>query len=461
MNIQELIRQRGRENFTLHDLYLNSQMVKVLKTIGFDRHYVKAEGAYLFDDQDNRYLDLLSGFGVFSLGRNHPQIVQALKDVLSAELPNLVQLDVSLLSGILAEKLVAISPEGLDRVFFANSGTETVEAAIKFSRYATGKSKIIYCRGGYHGLSLGSLSATGDTHYKQGFGPLVPDFIEVPFGDLAALERALSQKDVAAFITEPIQGHGVWIPDDHYLPQAAELTRRYEALFIADEVQTGLGRTGKWWAVEHWSVTPDILCMAKALSGGFIPVGALVCKEWIFDRVFNRMDRAVVHGSTFGKSNLAMAAGLATLEVLESENLIEKSAQSGQAIIDALQPLVGEYECLKEIRGKGMMIALEFTEPHSLSLKMSWKMLEATNKGLFSQMITVPLFSRHRILSQVAGHGMNIVKFIPPLILTESDIKWIIDATKSVIHDAHRGPAAVWDLGKTLATKALRRKVST
>lgn len=461
MNIQELIQQRGKENFALHDRYLNSQMVKVLKTIGFDRRYVKAEGAYLFDDQGNRYLDLLSGFGVFALGRNHPQIVQVLKDVLCADLPNLVQLDVSLLSGLLAEKLAAISPEGLERVFFANSGTETIEAAIKFSRYATGKSKIVYCRGGYHGLSLGSLSATGDAHYKQGFGPLVPDFIEIPFGDLAALEEALSQKDVAAFITEPIQGHGVWIPDDDYLPEAAKLTRHYGALFIADEVQTGLGRTGKWWAVEHWSVVPDILCMAKALSGGFVPVGALVCKEWIFDRVFNRMDRAVVHGSTFGKNNLAMAAGLATLEVLTSENLIEKSAQSGQTIIDALQPLVGEYECLKEIRGKGMMIALEFTEPKSLSLRMSWKMLEAANKGLFSQMITVPLFARHRILSQVAGHGLNIVKFIPPLTLSEFDIKWIIDAVNNVVTDAHRGPAAVWDLGKTLATKALRIKAGT
>ena len=461
MNIQELIQQHSKRNFALHDRYLNSQMVKVLKTIGFDRHYVKAEGAYLFDDRGNRYLDLLSGFGVFALGRNHPQIVQALKDVLCADLPNLVQLDVSLLSGLLAEKLVAISPAGLDRVFFANSGTETIEAAIKFSRYATGKSKIIYCRGGYHGLSLGSLSATGDSHYKQGFGPMVPDFIEIPFNDLDALEAALSQQDVAAFITEPIQGHGVWIPDDRYLPEAAELTRRHGALFIADEIQTGLGRTGKWWAVEHWSVTPDILCMAKALSGGFVPVGALTCKEWIFDRVFNRMDRAVVHGSTFGKNNLAMAAGLATLEALESEHLIEKSAQSGKAIVDALQPLVGEYECFKEVRGKGMMIALEFTEPKSLSLKMSWKMLEAANKGLFSQMITVPLFARHQILSQVAGHGMNIVKYIPPLILTESDIQWIVDATTNVIREAHRGPAAVWDLGKTLATKALRIKAGT
>ncbi len=461
MKIQELMQQRSRENFSLHDRYLNSQMVKILKTIDFDRHYVRAQGPYLFDDEDNRYLDLLSGFGVFALGRNHPKIIEALTSTLEADLPNLVQLDVSLLAGLLAEKLVKLTPDGLNRVFFANSGTETVEAAIKFSRYATGKSKIIFCRGCYHGLSLGSLSATGDNHYKQGFGPLVPDFIEIPFNDLAALEQVLSQEDVAAFITEPVQGHGVWIPDNDYLPQAARLARKYGAIFIADEIQTGLGRTGKWWAVEHWSVEPDILCMAKALSGGFVPVGALVCREWIFDRVFNRMDRAVVHGSTFGKNNLAMAAGLATLEVLESENLIEHAARTGTALIDALRPLVDEYECLSQVRGLGMMIALEFTKPESFALKLSWKMLEAANKGLFSQMITVPLFRRHRILSQVAGHGMNIVKFIPPLILTESDVQWITAAVRDVVASAHRGPGAVWDLGKILAARAMRLKMST
>lgn len=461
MKISELIKQRSLENFTLHEEHLNNQMVQVLKTIGFNRHYVKAEGAYLFDDLDNCYLDLLSGFGVFALGRNHPQVVQILQDVLTADLPNLVQLDVSLLSGLLAERLVAVVPDGLEKIFFANSGTETVEAAIKFSRYATGRSKIVYCQGGYHGLSLGSLSATGDPYFREGFGSLLPDFIEVPFGDLAALEKALAGKDIAAFITEPIQGHGVWIPEDSYLPGAVELCRRYGALFIADEVQTGLGRTGKWWAVEHWGVEPDILCMAKALSGGFVPVGAVACRQWIFDKVFNRLDRAVVHGSTFGKNNLAMAAGLATLEVLESEKLIEKSAQMGASLVAHLKPLAEQYECLKEVRGLGMMIALEFAEPSSWSLKMSWKMLESANKGLFSQMITVPLFSRHRILSQVAGHGMNIVKFMPPLILSEDDHRWVIDGVKDVVADAHRVPGAVWDFGKTLATQAIRMKVET
>ena len=458
MKISELIRQRGRENFSLHEQYLNKQMVNVLKTIGFNRHYVKAEGPYLFDDQGRRYLDLLSGFGVFALGRNHPRVIETLRDILDAGLPNLVQLDVSLLSGLLAEKLFEILPAGLDRLFFASSGTETVEAALKFSRYATGKSRVIYCRGGYHGLSLGSLSATGDPYFREGFGPLLPDFIEIPFNDLAALEQALAQKDVAAFITEPVQGHGVWLPDPAYLPGAARLCRQYGAIFIADEVQTGLGRTGEWWAVQHWDVEPDILCMAKALSGGFVPVGGVACRKWIFDKVFNRLDRAVVHGSTFSKNNLAMAAGLATLDVLQSENLIAKSAKMGAAIRAELEPMVQEYECLKEVRGLGMMIALEFAKPRSLSLKMSWKLLEAANKGLFSQMITVPLFTRHQILSQVAGHGMNVVKFLPTLTINDADRRWIISALQDVIADAHRVPGAAWDFGKTLASQAIKMK---
>ncbi|NER81454.1 MAG: aspartate aminotransferase family protein, partial [Leptolyngbya sp. SIO1D8] len=461
MNILALIEQRQQENFSLHKQYLNAQMVNVLKTIGFDRHYVKAEGSYLFDDIGDRYLDLLSGFGVFVLGRNHPTVLQVLQDVLQAELPNLVQMDVSILSGLLAERLQKLMPAGLDRIFFANSGTESVEAAIKFSRCATGRSKIVYCQGGYHGLTMGSLSATGETHFRQGFGPFLPDFIEIPFGDLSALETALERQDVAAFITEPIQGHGVWIPEPDYLPGAAALCRQYGSLLIADEIQTGLGRTGKWWAVDHFGVEPDLLCMAKALSGGFVPVGAVACRPWIFDKVFNRMDRAVVHGSTFGKNNLAMAAGLATLDVLETENLIDHAAQMGQRLLADLHPLVNQYECLKEVRGLGMMIALEFAEPKSLSLKMAWKMLEMANQGLFSQMITVPLFTRHRILSQVAGHGMNVVKLMPPLVLNETDHHWIVDSISDVVADAHRVPGAAWEFGKTLAVQATRMKAGT
>jgi ornithine--oxo-acid transaminase len=269
---------------------------------------------------------------------------------------------------------------------------------------------------------MGALSLNGENIFREGFGSLLPQCEAVPFNDLVALEKALQTKEVAAFIVEPIQGKGVNLPSDDYLPEVERLCKQYGTLFVADEVQTGLGRTGKFWAVDHWHVKPDMICMAKALSGGFVPVGGVVMTQKIMDSVYNRMDRAVVHGSTFSKNNMAMAAGLATLHVLEQEKLIDNSHHIGTQLIQHLNAMADRYEFLKEARGKGMMIAIEFHAPKSLTLKAGWAMLEAANKGLFCQMITIPLFKEHRILTQVAGHGMNVVKLLPPLNLTPKDL---------------------------------------
>lgn len=456
--IADLIQDHAGQNFTLHEEHLNTQMVRVLKAIGYDRVYTRAKGPYLYDNQGNEYLDLLSGFGVYALGRNHPTVIQALQDVLTGELPDMVQMDVSLLSGLLAEALLQRCPDRLTKMFFCNSGTEAVEAAIKFARYTTQRDKIVYCEHGYHGLTLGSLSLNGENVFREGFGPLLPGCSAVPFNDIAALEQALAGKDVAAFIVEPIQGKGVNLPSDDYLPEAARLCAKYGALFVADEIQTGIGRTGKFWAVEHWGVEPDMICMAKALSGGFIPVGGVAMTTRVMEAVFNRMDRAVVHGSTFSKNNMAMAAGLASLKVIEDEKLIDNAARVGADLLTGMQKLVDHYELFKSVRGKGLMIAMEFGSPKSLSLKAAWTMLEAANKGLFSQMITIPLFKNHRILSQVAGHGMNVVKFLPPLVINDKDRDWILGALDEVIADCHKVPGAIWDLGKTLTGHALKSK---
>jgi ornithine--oxo-acid transaminase len=457
-SIADLFAQQFDNKFDLHEQHLNNQMVRVLRTIGYDRNYKRAVGQYLYDEHDNEYLDLLSGFGVFAVGRNHPTVIKALQETLTLELPNLVQMDVSLLSGLLAEKILATMPDNLNKMFFCNSGTESVEAAIKFSRYVTKREKIAFCEHGYHGLTMGSLSLVGENIFREGFGPLLPGCVSVPFNDLDALEKTLSNKDVAAFIVEPIQGKGVNVPDDNYLPEVERLCKKYGTLFVADEVQTGIGRTGKFWAIEHWGVQPDMICMAKALSGGFVPVGGVAMTSKIMDTVFNRMDRAVVHGSTFSKNNMAMAAGLATLHVMEQEKLVENSAKVGEDIIHSINALTDKYEFLKEARGKGMMIAIEFHSPKSLKLKAAWTMLEAANKGLFCQMITIPLFKEHRILSQVAGHGMNVVKLLPPLNLTQKDRDWIVTAFDQAIADTHQIPGSIWDLGKNLASHAMKNK---
>jgi len=456
--IADLLKDRAGQNFTLHEEHLNTQMVRVLKAIGYDRVYTKAKGPYLYDNQGTEYLDLLSGFGVYALGRNHPTVVQALQDVLTSDLPDMVQMDVSLLSGLLAEAILKRCPDKLTKMFFCNSGTEAVEAAIKFARYTTKRDKIVYCDHGYHGLTIGALSLNGENVFREGFGPLLPGCLSVPFNDLAALEEALRNRDVAAFIVEPIQGKGVNMPSDEYLPEAAKLCAKYGTLFVADEIQTGIGRTGKFWAVEHWGVEPDMICMAKALSGGFIPVGGVAMTSQVMEAVFNRMDRAVVHGSTFSKNNMAMAAGLAALKVIDEENLVAHAGRMGDELMAGMQSLVDKYELFKSVRGKGLMIAMEFGSPKSLSLKAAWTMLEAANKGLFSQMITIPLFKNHRILSQVAGHGMNVVKFLPPLVINDKDRDWILGALDEVIADCHKVPGAIWDLGKTLTGHAMKSK---
>jgi ornithine--oxo-acid transaminase len=456
LDISEMFADRQFQRNALHTRYLNEQLVRVLKTIGYDVGFQRGLGPYLFDRDGDRYLDLLSGFGVFAVGRNHPVIRDALKTVLDSELPNLVQLDLSTLAGILAERLIARVPY-LDKVFFANSGTECVEAAIKFARGATGRTGIVYCDHAYHGLSYGSLSLTDDANFRGGFGPLLPDCTVIPFNDLAALEKVLMSRQIAAFIVEPIQGKGVNVPSDDFLPGAAALCKRYGTIFVADEIQSGMGRTGRFLAVEHWNVEPDMVLLSKSLSGGHVPVGAVLTRKPIFDKIFDRMDRAVVHGSTFAKNDLAMAAGIATLEVLESEKLIENAAARGERLMAALNAMIPRYELLKNVRGKGLMIGIEFGPPKSLALKASWNLLETASKGLFCQLITIPLFKDHKILTQVAGHASHTIKLLPPLVINDEDCAWIESSFDSVIEASHRVPGAVWSLGKTLMDNAVRK----
>jgi len=454
LDIAKLYADSEADRFAIHTRHLNEQMVRVLKTLGYDVGFCRGTGQYLFDRKGAKYLDLLSGYGVFAIGRNHPALRDALKSVLDAELPGLVQFDVSPLGGLLAQRLIGYMPY-LDKVFFANSGTEAVEAAIKFARAATGRPGIIHCEHSFHGLTYGALSLNGDAVFRSGFEPLLPDCSVVPFNDLAALERALAPRKAAAFIVEPIQGKGVNLPDDGYLQEAAALCRRHGTLFVADEIQTGLGRTGRFLAVEHWGVEPDMVLIAKALSGGHVPVGAVLTRKRIYDKIFDRMDRAVVHGSTFAKNDLAMAAGLATLDVIETEGLISRAERLGDRLRLGLSDLIGRYEFLRAVRGKGLMIGIEFGPPTSLKLKASWNLLESANKGLFCQLITIPLFAEHKILTQVAGHASHTIKLLCPLVITEADCDWIVSAFDNVIAATHRVPGAIWSLGKTLVGNAV------
>jgi ornithine--oxo-acid transaminase len=452
-DLRGLLAERGREGYELYGKYLNPQTPKVLHAIGFDRVYTRAEGAYIYDVDGNRYTDFLAGFGVFAAGRNHPVIRKALHDVLDAEFAEWTQFDCPPLPGLLAEKLLAKAP-GLDRVFFCNSGTEAVESALKFARYATGRKRIVYCDHAFHGLTSGSLAVNGSAEFRRGFDPLLPD-TAVPLGDLDALAAELRKGDVAALIIEPIQGKGVHMPPDGFLTEAASLLHEHGALLICDEVQSGVGRTGKFFAYQYEDVIPDIVTVAKALSGGFVPLGAMLAKGWIFEKVYSSMDRMMVHSTTFKGGSMAMAAGLASLHVLDSEGLVENAARTGAALSAALRGMAEKFDVLADVRGRGLMIGLEFDKPASLRARTSWNMLQKARVGLFAQMVVVALFQRHRILTQVSGDHMEVIKLIPPLMISDADVKAFVDAFGEVLEDASKGSGLIWEFGRTLIKQSL------
>ncbi len=456
-NLTELLELRRGENFQLHEKYLNPQLAKVVKTLGFDRFYERGEGCYLYDDEGKRYLDLLSGFGVFALGRSHPVIKDALRQAIAADLPNMVQMDCALLPGLLAEQLVTRSHAGIERVFFCNSGAEAVEAAIKFARAQTGRSKVCYHAHAFHGLTTGALALNGSQEFKKGFGPLLPGTIEIPFGDLDVLKQELRRGDVAAFIAEPIQGKGVYELGAERWREMETAVHDAGALFICDEVQTGLGRTGKFYAYEHYGLTPDIITVSKALSGGYVPVGATLTSDKIFRSVYSSMDRALVHSTTFKGNQMAMVAGLATLSVFDDEHVVEHAADMGVLWRTKLEELATRREFLHEVRGQGQMIGVVFGAPTSAGPRRRWRAIEATRRAMFSQTLVVPLFHRYQILTQVAADNVNVIKLLPPLIAGPTEVDLFVNALDELLGDAERNSRWLVDFGVTMAKGVLKR----
>ena len=450
--------ERSGENFALHERYMNPQLARTLRTIGFDRNYIRAEGSWLYDDAGQRYLDFLSGFGVYALGRSHPAIKAALHQALDLDLPNMIQMDCALLPGLLAEQLVGRAHPGITRAFFCNSGAESIEAAIKFSRQSTKRTKILFAEHAFHGLTTGALALNGGKEFRKGFGDLLPETVAVPFGDLDALEQQLRGNDVAAFIVEPIQGKGVYCATPEYWRAAQALCRQHGTLLVMDEVQTGLGRTGRFFCHQHWGLEPDIITISKALSGGFVPIGAMLTTDKIFASVYDSMEDALKHSTTFGRNQLAMVSGLATLAAFDDEDIIGRAERSGAELQDRLRGLAERYELISDVRGLGLMIGIEFGEPDGRGAGRRFRALEKLRNGMFSQLVVVPLFHRHRIITQVAADNVNIIKLLPPLISGPEEIDYFIGAFDDVMADAHRGSGLTYEFGRTMARGALKRK---
>jgi ornithine--oxo-acid transaminase len=437
LDLRGLLRDRG-DDLDRWARTINPQFARVLRTIDFDRTWERAEGAYLWDADGNRYLDLLGGFGMYNVGRNNPRVRAALVEALELETPGMLAMGVTALPGLLAEELLRRMPPRIERCLFTNSGTEANEAALKLGRAATGRTRVVSADHGFHGLTLGSLSANGNGEFTERFQPLLPGFDTVPFGDLDALERELRTEDVAVFIVEPVQGKGINLPPVGYLASAQELCRRYGTLFCVDEVMTGFGRTGTMFAFEHWGLEPDMVTVAKSLSGGYVPVGALLMSRAVHEAVFDSMRHAMSHGSTFAPNELAMVAGLAMLHELNGHDLVARSAQLGEKLLELTRPLVDEFEVVKDVRGVGLMWAIEFEGDSRM-----YRLLERAQRGLFAQLVVVPLFTEHRILTQVAGHDIAVLRILPPFVLTDEDVERFADALTATVRRAQRMPSSL------------------
>lgn len=448
-DIRELVESRRGENYKLHDLYMNRTLSTVLKTIGFDKCYARAKGAYLYDAEGNDYLDFITGYGVYGMGRNHPVIAKALKDAVDMDMSNMVQLDCALLSGLLAERLVKLLDNRLTACFFCNSGTEANEGAIKFARAHTKRSRILSMKGGYHGLTYGALSVTATAHFHEGYGPFCP-------GRRRSFQRPRRPRSQAqtgrrgGVHRRTRRGARGLHSLSRIFPKAQELCRKYGALFIMDEVQTGLGRTGKWFAFRHWNLDPDIVTVAKALSGGYVPCAAFVTTREIHQSTFSSLEKCVVHSTTFGRNNLAMVCGLASIDVIEKEGMVENCAAAGKKLLERLNALKEKHSYIREVRGLGLMIAIEFQEPKGLLQKAAWKALNAANNSLFTQMIVTALMDNHRIITQVTSHEVHAVKILPPFTITDREIDRFITAFDKVLSDASNPTGSLWKFGKRL-----------
>lgn len=433
--------QEIRVNVAGYERYVNPQWARLLEILEMNVEYARCEGAELQTTDGRRILDFNSGYCVHNIGHNHPRLVAALKQELDAAGPAMLQSHVSRLAGELAEKLCARAGGRLAKVFFACSGSEGIEAVIKFARAHTRRPGILYARNGFHGLTCGALSLMSSGFWKEGFGPLLPETESTPLGDLADLEEKLATKRFAVFVLEPIQGEaGVRAAPDGYLKKAQELCRRYATLFALDEVQTGFHRTGPFLAAHRFGVAPDMVVLAKAMSGGLIPCSAVLMSDEICHSVYGSLARAFVHTSTYSENGLAMRAALTTLQILEDERLGERAEEKGETLRAKLSKRLSGYEIVADIRGFGLLSAIEFRPPRSLLLRAPFESFKAIHPGMFGQVVVMRLFRDHGVLCQICGNDFLTLKVAPPLIVSDAQIDEYVDAIAAVIDDMHGSP---------------------
>lgn len=422
---------------SLHKNYGNAGLVNLMGILNFDRQFVRAEGTRVWDSEGNAYLDFLGGYGSLNIGHNHPRVIEAVEQV--RKLPNILQASIPTITAALLHNLAVITPGKLKRSFLCNSGAEAVEGALKLARAATGRKTFIYCRNSFHGKSFGALSVTGREKYRKPFEPLLFDCQEVPFGDIDALRKALRKYQAAAFIVEPVQGEGgINMPPRGYLSEAARACRDAGTLFIADEIQTGFGRTGAMFACQHENVEPDVMCLAKSLGGGIMPIGAFITNDDIWQKAYGSVEKATLHTSTFGGNTWAAAAGIAAIEVLVKEKLPAAAAEKGTYFISGLRDLQKKYPLLQEVRGQGLLIGIELAQPGGLTNKATMGLASKLSHEYLGSMVAGELLNRHRIITAYTLNNPNVIRMEPPLTVSVEELDYVLNALDDVLKK-HKG----------------------
>ena len=435
--------------------HVNPQWVRLLNLLQMNVEYRRCIGAELYTASGECILDFLSGYCVHNTGHNHPRIIEALHRELDRCGPVMLQSHVPDLAGELGARLCSLAGGGLRKAFFACSGSEGVEAAIKFSRAHTGRNALLYAQGAFHGLTCGALSLMDSAFWHSKFGPMLADTQAVPFGDLPSLREQLATKRYAAFFVEPIQSEaGVRIPDAAYLREAKALCARYGSLLVCDEVQTGLYRTGTFLASHQFDVKPDMVVLAKALSGGLAPVSAVLMTDAVYGSVYDSLKRAIVHTSTFSENALAMRAGLATLDVLESEGLGSQAAALGEYVRERLHQELASYEMVREIRGCGLLCGIDFGTPSSLRLRVPFTAFQHIHPAMFGQVLVMRLFRDKHILTQICGNNFRVLKVAPPLVVTGEQLDTFVSSVREVVELMHSPKAAFWSEALGMARRA-------
>ncbi len=412
----------------------NSYFVIYLGLLGYARKFNKAEGCFIWDENGNHYLDCFSGYGVLALGHNHPKVIAEIQKVLEKKSPNVLQASLSPHVAVLCHNLAEITPEGLLHSFLCNSGTEATEGALKTARIATGRREIIYCDNSFHGKTLGALSVTGREKYQKPFQPLLPEVKIIPFGEIEPLEKELKRRKAAAFIVEPIQGEGgIIVPPEGYLGEAENLCRKYGTLLILDEIQTGFGRTGAMFAADLDGVKPDIMCLAKALSGGIIPIGAFITTSSVWNKAYGGIEKCLLHTSTFGGNTLACVAANSTIKVIVEENLPKQAKEKGEYLLAELQKIQRKYSLIREVRGRGLLIGIEFENN-----------LPLIGKKYFASVVASELLDKHKIITAYTLNNPNVIRIAPPLIIEKEQIDKIITALDKV---CSQSSTQIWSKG--------------